>query len=448
MPENERGAGRQREWKLKKGLDAFGNMFGLNICFVIGCLPVITIGASLAATYAMAIRLQENEEETVLHGYIHEFKRSFKQATIAFLGFAVAVAVLLAEWILINTTTGAISIFYTIVFYLELLFVALIMAFLFPMIARYNTTLKQAVKNSILLSVGYFFSCVKILVAWVAPIALSIIYPIIFLHTWYLWLLIIFGAIIYGTSYTIRHVFKQNEQALHEAEENAKEEERKKLEEERQLEEGRAALEEGRMRLEAREDDVTDDDTESQEGGHGMTEAEREHESAKDPEDMSIQEEQKEEKVSQKPSQSEELAKNLQQTKNAPDQGKQQEQKMNQGTKKVTGAKKGSQGKKVQQEQKSRQEKQEGQKRSEKYQEHVRIQKKQAEKRAEKARENAEKSKQNAEKSKEITEKAKQNSEKPKVQSADKTKVQNIIQKQKSQQNVQNSGKKGPSRGR
>ena len=359
MSENERGAGRQREWKLKKGLDAFGNIFGLNICFVIGCLPVFTIGASLAATYAMSIRLQEDEEETVLRGFISEFKRSFKQATIAFLGFVVAIAVLLAEWILINTQKGAISVFYTIVFYLELLMVALIMAFLFPLIARYNTTLKQAVKNSILLSVGYIFSCIKILTAWVAPIAFSIIYPMIFLYTWYLWLLILFGAIIWGTSHTVRFVFRQNEEALKRTEEEAEEEEKKKEEEERLLEEGKAALEEGRQKLAERDD-------ESHEGGHGMSQAEKEHESAKDPEDKSIQQEQKEEKVSQKPLKSEELAKNLQQTKNAPEQGKKQ----------GPNSKKTQQTVKVKKEQKAQQEKKQTEKKQEvNRQEDVRIRK-------------------------------------------------------------------------
>lgn len=242
MSDNERGSGRQREWKLKKGLDAFGNIFGINVCFVIGCLPVITVGASLAAAYAMSIRLQENEEETVLRGFIHEFKRSFKQATIAWIGVLVVAAVLVAEWILVNTQKGAISIFYTIVFYLELLFSALALAYLFPLIARFKTTAKQAAKNSILLSVGYIFSFIKITVAWVAPIALSIIYPIIFLHTWYLWLLVFFGAIIWGTSHTVRYVIGQNEEALKNTEEELAEEERKKEEAERLKEEGREIL--------------------------------------------------------------------------------------------------------------------------------------------------------------------------------------------------------------
>ena len=287
MADNDRGSGRQREWKLKKGLDAFGNMFGLNLCFILGCIPVITIGASLAATYATAIRLQENEEETILSCYIREFKRNFKQATLGFLALLVAVAVLLAEWLVVNTQTGAISLFYTVVFYLGLLFLSLILAFFFPMIARYHTTLKQAVKNSILLSVGYFWSWLKITVAWVAPVAFSIIYPIIFLYTWYLWLLLIFGMIIWGTSHSIRFVFNQNAEALQQSEEEAAEAAKKKEQEKRQKEGGKQIIAEaeGRRSIEKAADDSDPDDSDSDDtnshgsgdGSSGGRKAEKEH---------------------------------------------------------------------------------------------------------------------------------------------------------------------------
>ena len=287
MADNDRGSGRQREWKLKKGLDAFGNMFGLNLCFILGCIPVITIGASLAATYATAIRLQENEEETILSCYIREFKRNFKQATLGFLALLVAVAVLLAEWLVVNTQTGAISLFYTVVFYLGLLFLSLILAFFFPMIARYQTTLKQAVKNSILLSVGYFWSWLKITVAWVAPVAFSIIYPIIFLYTWYLWLLLIFGMIIWGTSHSIRFVFNQNAEALQQSEEEAAEAAKKKEQEKRQKEGGKQIIAEaeGRRSIEKAADDSDPDDSDSDDtnshgsgdGSSGGRKAEKEH---------------------------------------------------------------------------------------------------------------------------------------------------------------------------
>ena len=90
--QDNKNSGRDKEPFLRRAMDAFGTMFALNICFVIGCIPIFTIGASFTALYAMCIRLQEDEEETVVSGFIHEFKRSFKQSTIAFLLLLVAVA--------------------------------------------------------------------------------------------------------------------------------------------------------------------------------------------------------------------------------------------------------------------------------------------------------------------------------------------------------------------
>ena len=214
-----------------------------NLMFVLFSMPVVTIGASYVALYHVMLKtLRGNTGLNPFKEFWIGFKSNFKQATIAWIGVLVVAAVLVAEWILVNTQTGAISIFYTIVFYLELLFSALALAYLFPLIARFKTTAKQAAKNSILLSVGYIFSFIKITVAWVAPIALSIIYPIIFLHTWYLWLLVFFGAIIWGTSHTVRYVIGQNEEALKNTEEELAEEERKKEEAERLKEEGREIL--------------------------------------------------------------------------------------------------------------------------------------------------------------------------------------------------------------
>ena len=109
--QDNKNSGRDKEPFLRRAMDAFGTMFALNICFVIGCIPIFTIGASFTSLYAMCIRLQEDEEETVVSGFVHEFKRSFKQSTIAFLLLLVAVAVMLAEYIMIKRVTGFISTF-------------------------------------------------------------------------------------------------------------------------------------------------------------------------------------------------------------------------------------------------------------------------------------------------------------------------------------------------
>ncbi len=216
---------------LKRALDAFGNIFALNICFVIGCIPIITIGASLSALYAMCIRLQEEEEETVAAGFIHEFKRSFKQSTVAFLAILLALFIMFFEFLVVKTVPGFLSTLYTGVLILELIVLALIVPFLFPLIARYNNKLSISVRNSIILALTYKWSWIKVMVAWFAPIALCIIYPEIFVYIWYLWLLLIFGAIAYGTSATMRNIFRLNEQRMEDAAKKAEEEARKAEEE-------------------------------------------------------------------------------------------------------------------------------------------------------------------------------------------------------------------------
>ena len=197
---------------LRRAMDAFGNIFGLNVCFVISCLPVITIGASLAALYSMCIRLQDGREETVLAGYITEFKKNFKQATQAFLVILVYLVVMLGEYIMINNVDGGISTFYTYILIVEAVLFCLVVPFVFPLIACYENTLINTFKNAFLLSIGYLGSWIKIFIAWFAPTAFCIIYPMLFIYIWYLWLLLIFGAIAYGTSFTVRKEFNRNKE--------------------------------------------------------------------------------------------------------------------------------------------------------------------------------------------------------------------------------------------
>lgn len=203
---------------LRRALDAFGNMFAINVLFVVTSLPVFTIGASLTAAYSMSMRLQEDKEETVLAGYITEFKRNFKQATLTFLLLLAAAGIMLAEFLMIQTLEkgSLLAQFYTVVLIFEGLGMAFLLPFLFPLIAAYENSFWLTFKNAFYMSIGYTWSAVKILVAWLAPAIICLVYPVIFITIWYLWLLIIFGAIIWGTSYTVRKVFRINNKAYEE----------------------------------------------------------------------------------------------------------------------------------------------------------------------------------------------------------------------------------------
>ena len=184
--ENDRG--KEKEPLLRRAMDAFGTIFALNVCFVVGCIPIFTVGASLSALYAMCIRLQEDEEETVVAGFIHEFKRNFKQSTIAYFFILLAIFVMYFEFLLVKRVTGFISTFYTGILVTELIFMGLIVPFLFPLIARYNNKLGTTVRNSLALAIMvksiYRMVCTYIYMREIPYYICEYMVPVGFIHIW------------------------------------------------------------------------------------------------------------------------------------------------------------------------------------------------------------------------------------------------------------------------
>ncbi len=195
---------------LRRFMTAFGNVFALNVCFVISCLGVVTIGAALTALFSMCIRLQENNSDAlIVKEYFTEFKKNFKKATLEWLIIIGVLGVMCGEYLLIVTWPGMLATFYTIVLVAELVVLALVMAFLFPLTAKYDNTIVNTFKNSLLLSLGNLWDFAKIFLIWFVPIYYTITNPVVFFTIWYLYLVIAFGTMAYLSTMTIRNVFKK-----------------------------------------------------------------------------------------------------------------------------------------------------------------------------------------------------------------------------------------------
>lgn len=217
----------EKENKVFKVVTIFGDIFALNVFFVLFSLPIITIGASLTAMYTMMLRMADHKEGTLWGGFVKAFKSNFKQATKAWLLVLLALVIIAAEILFIIQFGGPITVVYSVVVVIEVIALCLVLAFLFPVISRYENTLWNSVKNAFLLSVSNLWQAIKIILAWVMPVFLSFYDISVFYSTWYLWLLLIFGLITYGSSFSIRKVFKRIE-AAQEAREKEEEEQRAK----------------------------------------------------------------------------------------------------------------------------------------------------------------------------------------------------------------------------
>ena len=126
---------------------------GLNVLFLITCLPVITIGPALSALYTVTLKEARKEQGYIFSTYLKAFKRNFPQSVAAFLIQLVLAFVFVFNaifWGEQNTVPGNICMFL-----MTLLLVVLAFSFLypFPLLARFQNSLKQTLKNSVAIAV-------------------------------------------------------------------------------------------------------------------------------------------------------------------------------------------------------------------------------------------------------------------------------------------------------
>ncbi|MDO4338666.1 MAG: DUF624 domain-containing protein [Eubacteriales bacterium] len=134
-------------------MNTLAAFIGLNVLFLITCLPVVTIGPALTALYTVTLQEARKEHGYIFSTYLKAFKRNFPQSAAAFLLQMVLMLVFLFNaffWGNQGTVTGNI-----ILFVITVLLVILALSFLytFPLLARFENTLKQTLQNSISIAI-------------------------------------------------------------------------------------------------------------------------------------------------------------------------------------------------------------------------------------------------------------------------------------------------------
>ena len=139
------------------------DIFYLNFLCLICCIPIVTIGPALAAKYDVAMRIVRKEEPTVFRPFFKAFKENFKQAFIIWIILLGACFLLFIDWNWIfENGVGNVSPFYLMAAVITTLIVSFIIMTIFPIIARFQVTIKEAFKTSILFSMVYFVGLLSV----------------------------------------------------------------------------------------------------------------------------------------------------------------------------------------------------------------------------------------------------------------------------------------------
>lgn len=153
-------------------LTSLCNLILVNLLFIITSIPIITIGASLCGLYTVTFEILNNEEVFLFREYFRAFKECFVRATCLWVPILLIDAFLSFEILIVLSGMEGTNGFMLIPIILVMIISLFIIVYSFPLLARFENTLKETLKNSFLMGLGNLPTTIMIVVLHLAIIAI------------------------------------------------------------------------------------------------------------------------------------------------------------------------------------------------------------------------------------------------------------------------------------
>lgn len=195
-------------------LGRLGDIIILNMIFVVGCIPVITIGTSLSALYAVAMKMARGEEPSVWKEFWKAYKRNFKQATICWLIMAVVAMLLFVDFRIIRVFQGSMYSVMRVILAIILGMWILMFQYLFPYIARFENGIFATLRNALLLAAVNIPFTIVITGLSVGSLIVTLFTSRSFVVASILWVFFGFAVLSYAQSFLLCRILKNTNRVV------------------------------------------------------------------------------------------------------------------------------------------------------------------------------------------------------------------------------------------
>lgn len=188
-------------------LTRLADLMILNFIFLLTCIPIVTIGAAWTALYYVALKMVRDEESYIVRGYFKSFKENFKQATAMWLIVLVFLILLFIDFRILGVSSGTGYTIIQVGLYVVSMVGAMVLVYLFPLLAKFYNTVKRTFLNAFLMSVRHLPQTLLMLAISAGAVILTFINNWIFAYGVLAWLLIGFALIALANSWFLVRIF-------------------------------------------------------------------------------------------------------------------------------------------------------------------------------------------------------------------------------------------------
>lgn len=175
--------------------------------YILAPIPVISLGASTTALYSVMLKIVENEEGYIIWDFLKAFKRNFRQSTTVWcilLGIGVA---LFADYQFVQNISGVMRTIGMVLLGMIVLVYIYEVVFVFPLIARFDNTTINMLKNAVLIPISRLPYAVFVLGLSGMCVCVTLLNRTTIMIGAVVWSMIGVSLIVYANSLLLRRMF-------------------------------------------------------------------------------------------------------------------------------------------------------------------------------------------------------------------------------------------------
>ena len=168
------------------------DMAYLNVLCLVCCIPIITIGSSITALYYCMLKISRDRDSSITRMFFHSFKINMKQGCLMTIIFIALISILVVDIMACNVIDINYLKYIKIILFLILTLLFMVISYAFPLLAQFENTIINTLKNALMIGITNIISTCVIIVLNAIPIVLFLYVPGVFLLTLPAW---IFGGL-------------------------------------------------------------------------------------------------------------------------------------------------------------------------------------------------------------------------------------------------------------
>lgn len=192
--------------KFAKFMTTVGEMMILNVCWIVACLPLITVGAANAAMYTVMGRRLRDEDKGTIVPFYKAWWRNLKMGIFYWLPQVFVTASLSMILFL------PLPVFLKVIAVVLLVLVTLVFSTIYPQIARFRNRWFAYLRNAVILLVLRFGWVLLNLLLWLTPAIVFLLAPVEFLQLGFVWIVFGFSLLFFLSAEIMQKILQPLEE--------------------------------------------------------------------------------------------------------------------------------------------------------------------------------------------------------------------------------------------